>query len=33
MPELETRFIQADLEFWAEHLDEPEFAVVTAVRS
>ncbi len=32
MPELETRVVQADLEFWREHLDTPEFAVVTALR-
>lgn len=33
MPELETQVVQADLGYWREHLDEPEFAVVTAFRS
>jgi SAM-dependent methyltransferase len=33
VPELETKIVQGNLEFWNEHLIEPEFAVVTAQKS
>jgi predicted RNA methylase len=33
VPKLETEVVKRDLEFWREHLDEPEFAVVTATRA